>query len=155
MANARIISHVVFDRNAFLPSLKLRLWSACSELAAIWSLSRVIVAVLDTSTTLWLLLLVKNTNERTVFGDPPLKRSFDLRVLTLFAISNVNTRCEWMSHFCIVGASFARALCSKTCLSGLNLGIDYDLLQKHFNISTFFEEKIIRLIVVKNAHLRE
>ena len=108
MANARTISQVVLDRNAFLPSLKLRRWSGCSELPAIWSLSGEIVAVLETSATLWLLLLVKNTNDRTAFGDPPLKRSFDLRDLTLFAISNVNVRLDEFRTFVLL-ARLSRA----------------------------------------------
>lgn len=108
MANARIISQVVLDRNAFLPSLKLRPWSGCSELLAIWSLSGEIVAVLGTSATLWLLLLVKNTNDRTAFGDRPLKRSFDLRELTLFAISNVNVRLVEFRTFVLLARRRAR-----------------------------------------------
>lgn len=159
MANARIISQVVLDRNAFLPSLKLRLRSGCSELAAIWSLSGEIVAVVETSATLWLLLLVKNTNERILFGDPPLKRSFDLRDLTLFAISNVNARL-WINFALLYCWRDFLARSSETCLSGFNLGMQSVQRLRPATKATFSStfqhlRKKIRLIAVQNAHLRQ
>lgn len=124
MAKARTISHVVFDRNAFLPSLKLNPLTVLSGLVEVWSLSGEIVAVLETSATLWLPLLNENSNVR-VFDDLPLRRSFvphDRQHTTFLAMMNVWTRsdkCFYIikkSHLCIVGAIFVHV--TTTCFSG-------------------------------------
>ena len=124
MAKARTISHVVFDRNAFLPSLKLNPLTVLSGLVEVWSLSGEIVAVLETSATLWLPLLNENSNVR-VFDDLPLRRSFvphDRQHTTFLAMVNVWTRSNSVltilnkSHLCIVGASFVHV--TTTCFSG-------------------------------------
>ena len=100
MAKARTISHVVFDRNAFLPSLKLNPLTVLSGLVEVWSLSGEIVAVLETSATLWLPLLNENSNVR-VFDDLPLRRSFvphDRQHTTFLAMVNVWTRSDKCSY---------------------------------------------------------
>lgn len=100
MAKARTISHVVFDRNAFLPSLKLNPLTVLSGLVEVWSLSGEIVAVLETSATLWLPLLNENSNVR-VFDDLPLRRSFvphDRQHTTFLAMLNVRTRSDKCSY---------------------------------------------------------
>lgn len=97
MAKARTISHVVFDRNAFLPSLKLNPLTVLSGLVEVWSLSGEIVAVLETSATLWLPLLNENSNVRVLFDDLPLRRSFvphDRQHTTSLAMVNVWTRSD-------------------------------------------------------------